>query len=146
MIVSQGRPGRIFTIRLEDDELLPHALEDFAREHDVKRASVTVIGGADEGELVVGPVDGEARRVTPVVQRISEAHEVFAVGTIFPSDDGVPKLHLHGSFGRGDHARTGCCRKGVEVWRLAEVIIIEIEGSELVRRPDPEFGFEVLDK
>jgi predicted DNA-binding protein with PD1-like motif len=47
--------------------------------------------------------------------------------------------------GRGTSTKTGCIRRGVKVWQVAEVVIIEILGTDSRRRIDRETGFELLD-
>jgi predicted DNA-binding protein with PD1-like motif len=145
MKIAQGTVGRVFVLRLEDGDRLPDALEDFAREQGVSRALVTLLGGAGPGTVVVGPKDGAAAVVEPMLRALEGVHEIAAVGTLFPDEDGAPKLHMHGALGRGDTALAGCVRKGVGIWRLGEVVVLELTGLDLVRRLDPAFGFEVLD-
>ncbi|QJT08470.1 PPC domain-containing DNA-binding protein [Oceanidesulfovibrio marinus] len=144
MLTSQGSIGRVFVIRLEDGDALPTCLEEFARENNVTRALCALVGGIGSGRLVVGPRDGDAERIVPMVNPIGAVHEAAAIGTIFPGEDGQPKLHMHAALGRGESATTGCIRQGVDIWKLAEVVVLEIEGSDMLRAVDPAFGFEVL--
>jgi predicted DNA-binding protein with PD1-like motif len=72
-------------------------------------------------------------------------HEACGVGTIFTDEEGKPKLHMHASFGRNDNAVTGCVRMGVEVWRIGEVVILELTGSSAKRVKDKTTGFELLE-
>ncbi|MFW5735643.1 MAG: PPC domain-containing DNA-binding protein [Oceanidesulfovibrio sp.] len=144
MIHAQGTIGRVFVLRLEDGDSLPGSLEDFARNNGVARAVCLLIGGVGSGRLVVGPEDGGAERITPMVNAIQAVHEAAAVGTIFPDESGAPRLHMHTALGRGDSSMTGCVRQGVDIWKLAEVVMLEIKGADMVRAVDPAFGFEVL--
>ncbi len=146
MLVSEGKMGRIFVIRLEDGERLPDALEAFAAEKGLAAGLCVLLGGAGDGNIVAGPVDGEARKIIPIVLALGEAHELAAVGTLFPDAEGAPRLHMHGAFGRGNTARVGCVRRGVDIWRLAECVVIEILDADMVRKVDPAFGFEILTK
>ncbi|EPR31632.1 protein of unknown function DUF296 [Alkalidesulfovibrio alkalitolerans DSM 16529] len=144
MRVSEGSIGRIFVIRLEDGDKLPDSLEEFAREKNLSSGLCLLLGGAGDGTLVTGPVDGEAKKIIPILHALGEVHELAAVGTIFPDAQGAPRLHMHGSFGRGNTARVGCVRRGVDIWRLAECVVVEILGTNMRRVVDPAFGFEVL--
>jgi len=144
MQAAEGTLGRVFVIRLEDGDRLPDCLEAFARDNNLSRGLVALLGGAGSGKLVVGPEDGDAPKIAPMLQTISGVHEAAAVGTIFPDESGAPKLHIHAALGRGDTALTGCVRQGVDIWKLAEVVVIEIQG-DMRRVVDPAFGFEVLD-
>jgi predicted DNA-binding protein with PD1-like motif len=146
MQYSQGKVGRVFTLRLEDGERLPDCLEQFAKEHDIKTALCTLIGGADKGNVVSGPKDGEAPIIDPILCPVREAHEVLGLGTLYPDEDGVPVLHMHAALGRDGETVTGCIRPGLDVWLVGEVIIMEIEGSELLRKQDAQYGLCLLTK
>jgi len=139
-----ARLGRVFTLRLEDGDHLPDCLEEFAARNEVKSALVALIGGAGGGRLVVGPKDGEAAKIEPLLAKLSGVHEIAALGTLFPDESGAAKLHMHLSAGRGDEGLTGCVRPGVDIWRIAEAVVLEIEESGMVRAVDPRFGFAVL--
>lgn len=143
MKAAEGRLGRVFVLRLEDGDRVPEAIESFAREKNIEGAVAVMLGGAGSGRLVVGPEDGDKTPVTPMIHELLGVHEIAAVGTIFPSDKG-PRLHMHSAMGRGDQTRTGCVRQGIEVWKIAEVVVIEITGTGLARKLDPKAGFEVL--
>jgi len=144
MKYSEARLGRAFVLRLEDGDRLPDAIESFAKEHGVSRAFCALLGGAGPGRLVVGPLDGDATPVTPLFHDIGDIHEAAAVGTIFPDAEGQPKLHMHAALGRDGQSRTGCVRAGLAIWKIAEVVILELTGSDMTRRLDPATGFEIL--
>lgn len=146
MHYREGRIGRIFVVRLEEGERLPDAVEAFARSQGVREAMVIYVGGAREGSrLVVGPEAGRPDAIIPLVHTLAGIQEVLGVGTLFPDEAGEPVLHLHAATGREGRATVGCTRAGVEVWLVGEVIILEVVGSEAVRRKDPHTGFQLLD-
>lgn len=146
MQYSQGTIGRVFTLRLEDDERVPDVIEEFARDHDIKRAMCTMLGGVDKGNIVVGPEDGDAPTITPMLHAVDGAHEVAALGTIFPDEDSTPILHMHAALGRDGKTRTGCIRPGLDVWLVGEVIIMEILDADMLRKADPKSGLKLLSK
>ena len=146
MKYSQGSIGRIFVIRLEDGDRLPHILEKFAADHNIFRASCIMVGGIDDGgKIVVGPEDGNVRPPVPIPFELHGAHEVVAVGTIFPNEEGTPVLHMHAAMGREGRTHTGCIRLGVDAWLVTEIIVMEITENEARRIKDPEAGFELLE-
>jgi len=145
MQYSEGSIGRIFTLRLEDDERVPDCIEQFAKDHDIKAALCTMIGGVDKGNIVVGPRDGEAPVIDPILHAVSAAHEVAAIGTIFPDESGTPTLHMHAALGREGKTSTGCIRPGLDVWLVGEVIIMEILNTGMLRKKDTS-GFALLCK
>jgi len=60
-------------------------------------------------------------------------------------EEGKPKLHMHASFGRKTGTVTGCVRMGVDVWRIGEVVVLELAGATAYRARDKETGFEFLE-
>jgi predicted DNA-binding protein with PD1-like motif len=146
MQYREGRIGRIFVLRLEAGERLPEAIESFAREQGLKEAMVIYVGGAQNGSrLVVGPEAGRTDAIIPLIHTLAGIQEVVGVGTLFPNEAGEPVLHLHAATGREGGATVGCSRAGVEVWLVGEVIILEVAGTDAVRKKDPATGFQLLD-
>jgi predicted DNA-binding protein with PD1-like motif len=80
-----------------------------------------------------------------MVTLLKGTHEAFGVGTIFATEAGAPMLHMHASCGRNDASVTGCVRKGVDVWLIGEVVILELAGCQARRLKDKVSGFEVLE-
>src|SRR5512140_423906 len=130
MRFSEARTGRVFAVRLEDGDRLPESIERLAREQGISRGYVLILGGADDASrIVVGPEDRAALPPVPVERSLAGVHEMAGVGTIFPDADGRPSLHLHAAFGRGDAAVVGCIRPGVDIWKVGEVVIVELLGT-----------------
>ncbi|MBN2139364.1 MAG: DNA-binding protein [Desulfovibrionaceae bacterium] len=146
MRYSEAKTGRMFVLRLEDGDKLPQVVEDFAADKGLKAAVCWLVGGMGGGRLVVGPKDGAAAVPDPILKTIAQAHEAAAVGTIFPDQDNRPVLHMHAALGRDRESAVGCVRPGVEVWLVAEVVILEILDSDMVRRPDPKSKLVLLDR
>lgn len=145
MKYSQGKTGRVFVLRLEDGEVIHEVLESFAADRRVEAAVITIVGAADKGSrLVVGPKRGDDMPPIPMERQLNEAYEIEGVGTIFPNEDGKPVLHMHIACGRDDISITGCVRRGVKVWKVAEVVIIELLGVSARREVDAKTGFELL--
>lgn len=145
MRFSQARQGRVFIIRLEDGEILHETLERFAAEQKIRSAYLIALGGGDCGSrLVVGPEDGTARPVNPMMRELSDVHEIVGTGTLFPDEEGNPVLHFHAAAGRQGATVTGCVRSGVKVWQIVEVVLIELLDSSALRLFEPELGFKLL--
>ena len=145
MKYSEAKQGRIFVIRLEDGDILHETIEGFAREKDIKAASLIALGGADKGSrLIVGPEDGRAPKIVPMSHVLDDVHEISGTGTLFPDDEGRPALHMHIACGREDKTVTGCVRDGVKVWQVMEVILYELLDSSASRIPDKATGFKLL--
>lgn len=145
MKVAQGQTGRVFVLRFEDGDRLPDCIESFAVEHKVKHAFCSFLGAISGGTMVSGPVDAKTRPVETLLCHFDEVHEAAALGTLFPAEDGSPRLHMHAALGRDGHTITGCIRPGIEVWQIAEAVIYEIVDLKAQRRLDSATGFETLE-
>jgi predicted DNA-binding protein with PD1-like motif len=146
MQFTEAKLGRIFVLRLHDGDKLPDVLESFAAQRKVSTALCFFLGGAKEqSRVVVGPKDGYALPPEPMVTLLNGVHEACGVGTIFADEEGTPKLHMHASFGRKTNTVTGCVRMGVDVWRIGEVVMLELTGTAAHRAKDKETGFEFLE-
>ncbi len=143
---SEGKIGRVFVLRLEDNDRMPDCVERFAADNKIRCAQCTLVGGMDNGNIVAGPEDGSAQRPKPMLQAVGQAHEAVALGTIFPAEDGSPRLHMHAALGREGRTRTGCIRPGLDIWCIGEVVVMEILGVDMIRKKDPQTGFELLAK
>ena len=146
MDFTEAKLGRIFILRLHQDEVLHEVIEKFASEKNVSSALCFFLGGVeDQSKVVVGPKEGKGCTIDPMVTLLRGVHEACGVGTILVNKEGKPKLHMHASFGRNDTVVTGCVRMGVNVWLIGEVVILELTGSNAKRAKNKESSFEVLD-
>jgi uncharacterized protein len=146
MDYTEAKLGRIYVLRLHHNDVLHEAIEKFAAEKQINRAMCFFLGGAKENsKIVVGPKIGDALPPEPMTTLLKGVHEACGVGTIFPDEQGTPKLHMHASFGRKTESVTGCVRMGVDVWRIGEVVVLELAGISAQRLKDKETGFEFLE-
>ncbi len=146
MQVQQGKLGRVFVLRLEDGDRLPDCIENFARENALQGGLCALLGGVGKGTMVVGPEDGDAEQLNVMTRAVNAVHEAAAVGTLFPNAAGEMKLHMHAALGRAEKTITGCVRLGASIWKVAEVVIIEITDTGLTRKLDPGMGLELLSR
>ncbi|MBW1858676.1 MAG: DNA-binding protein [Deltaproteobacteria bacterium] len=141
----EGHIGRVFVIRLEDGDVVPECIEDFAREKGVSVGHAVLIGGIGGGRVVVGPRDSNERPPDPMLFPVDGAHEVVGVGVLAPKEDGKPVLHIHAALGRSGQTVTGCLRPGVTTWLVGEVILYEILGTQAARVMDGKSGLALLE-
>lgn len=144
MKATEGKPGRVFIIRLEDGDAVPASIERFAEKKKVSVGQVILIGGIGDGQVVVGPRRTNEMPPEPMLVPVDGVHEVVGAGMIAPDEKGKPKLHIHASLGRAGKTTTGCLRPGVTTWLVGEVIIFEILGTDAVRLPDKKASFDLL--
>ncbi len=146
MNYTEANFGRIFVLRLHQNERLHEVIENFVTQKQVKSALCFFLGGAqDKSKVVVGPKEGNVMPPQPMVTLLKGVHEGYGVGTIFTDQEGTPKLHMHASFGRNNNSITGCVRMGVDVWQIGEVVILELTGGSAKREKNKETGFEFLE-
>jgi len=145
MKACEGQIGRVFVIRLEDGDVVPECIERFAGENGVFVGHAILVGGIGGGDVVVGPRRSEERPPEPMLLPVDGAYEVAGVGVLAPGEDGKPALHIHAALGRAGQTMTGCLRHGVTTWLVAEVILYEILGADVLRIKDEQSGFELLE-
>jgi predicted DNA-binding protein with PD1-like motif len=144
MMVSEGRIGRIFVLRLEEGDPLPDCIESFAQDQGISIGHVVLIGGIGQGQIVVGPRDSDERPPDAMLLPVDGAHEVVGIGIIAPGEDGQSTLHIHASLGRSGNTMTGCLRPGVTTWLVGEAVLYEILGANVARRKDRNSGIALL--
>lgn len=142
---AEGKIGRVFILRLEDGDKIPCCIEKFALEKEITVAHVMLLGGVDEGDIVVGPRKSRENPPNPMLLPLDGVHEIVASGIVAPDKENRPILHIHGSMGRSGHTVTGCLREGASVWLVCEAVILEILGTNVKRIPEKESGFLLLD-
>ena len=146
MKYSESQMGRVFVLRMEDGDTINDTVEAFSAEKGIASALVFYVGGvAANSTVVVGPSTDAVEGIVPLMHTFSEPHESFAVGTVFPNEDGRPVLHMHAASGREGGATVGCTRAGVQTWLIGEVVIVELLGASAHRKIDPSSGFELLE-
>jgi uncharacterized protein len=63
---AEGKIGRVFIIRLEDGDVIPTCLEEFAKQNEIAAGLVTFIGGIGSGEIVSGFYSSDERPSIPI--------------------------------------------------------------------------------
>ena len=144
MIYSEGKIGRVFVIRLGEEDVLPGCIEELARKQKIVVGQAVLVGGIAGGEIIVGPRKNNEMPPDPIVLPVDGVHEVVGIGVLAPDKDGLPSFHIHASLGRSGKTITGCLRNGVNVWKVGEVVLYEILGADVARLPDEETGFDLL--
>lgn len=133
---AEATAGRAFVGRLETGSDLVEEIERFCAAQGITAAQVTVIGAVRHAAYAYYEQDDHRYR------ELSSAthHEIVSfVGNISLRDD-RPFLHAHATFADADGATVGGhLLRGTEVF-AAEVMIRELGGVDLVRRPDDATG------
>jgi predicted DNA-binding protein with PD1-like motif len=121
-------------------------LESFAFDKKISAALCFFLGGAKEkSRIIVGPKRDKSIPPEPMITLLDGVHEAQGIGTLIKDEQGKSKLHMHTSFGRKKNTITGCIRMGVDVWRIGEVVILELNDVKASRIKDKETGFEFLE-
>ncbi len=145
MQYSEGKIGRVFVLRLEDNEPVVHTIETFAKEKNILVGHVALIGCIKDGTINSGPVNQEDDQPIPISIELGKASETLSTGVIAPDINNHPILHLHGAMGRDGNTNVGCIMKSVNAWLVNEVIIYEIICDDIVNRiRNEKSGFTLL--
>jgi len=134
---AQGRPGRVFMLRIDDGEKLVENLGSYIRENDISTGSVSLVGAVKWARIVTPDIE---KKPMPDRESMLEKYmEVVGHGDIVGG-----KVHIHAAF--GEKGGNGYCGHLVEaeVFVFVEAVIQEIEGIEARREHDPKTGFKKL--
>ena len=140
MEYSQGSLGRVFVIRLSEGEDLIGSLDRFLAEKEVASGMILFLGALRRGRIVAGPREPTIPPESPVVKDLEGGFETFGFATVYPGEDGEPKVHIHASFGRGERALTGCLRERAQIYLVVEAVVFEFLGLSARRLLDEESG------
>lgn len=138
MQYTEGRIGRVFSLRIDDGEDILEELTRFAGETGIACGMVQVLGALRDGRIVTGPEEPVFPPV-PHLERVEGGWEVVGTGTIYPGEGG-PALHLHVAAGRGEATRAGCFRERAAVYLIVEAVVVEFVGMTAERAPDVRTG------
>jgi uncharacterized protein len=138
MQYTEGKPGRIFIVRVDHGEDLIATLVQFLRDHQVNSGYIRFMGALQSGRMVTGP---ETLCLPPDYhfESFSGGWEVIGMATITPDNNG-PHLHVHASIGREERVLTGCLRGEIITYIVVEAVITEIIGADVQREMDPVSG------
>jgi len=142
MQYSEGKIGRVFSIRMDDGEDLIESITSFVQEKGIESGMALFIGALRDGKAVTGPEDAVIPP-KPHFEAYESAWEVFGMATVYPSAEG-PKLHIHSSLGRGREALTGCIRDKAPIYLVIEAVLLEISGLDASREFDEKMGISLL--
>ena len=142
MQYSEGSLGRVFVLRMDDDEDILESIQKFVKEKSIGSGMMLFLGAMLDGRAVTGP---EKPVIPPVphFEAFDSAWEVFGMATIYPSTEG-PKIHMHSSMGRGRAALVGCIRGKASVYLIVEAVLIEFNGLDARRELNERTGLYLL--
>ena len=144
MQYTVGSVGRVITIRFHDGDSIYNGIESIAEKENITQATVWLIGGVKNGDVVVGPSD-EQMPPLPMREHFTDPREIVGIGTLYPDEQSLPSLHLHAAIGKGNTVLTGCPREGLDCWLVSEAVLMEIIGGTARRQHDPRSGFSLLE-
>ena len=142
MQYSEGRLGRVFVLRMDHGEDLIESLQLFLKKKEISSCTALFLGALHDGQAVTGPKSLQIPP-SPNFEAYESGWEVFGMATVYPSESG-PRLHIHSGLGRGREALIGCIREKARVYRLVEMVLIEICGLEAERVWDEDMQLFLL--
>ncbi len=145
MQYTTGKTGRTIIMRLEDGDPIYASITNVCEQEHINHGVVWVIGGIQNGGIVVGPENGKQLPPIPMDKTFTDPYEILGVGTLLPNSDGKITLHMHAAMGRADDVIVGCPRKGADCWLINEVVVMELTDIQARRVKDNKIGFELLE-
>jgi uncharacterized protein len=138
-----GSIGRVVVARFEHGDEILSGLAEIAKRESIREAFFCLVGGIEEGRIVVGP-ESDFIPPTPSWRELQESHETVGIGTIFWYGD-EPRIHFHGTYGKLDSVKAGCLREFAKTFLVMEAVIMEIKGTEARRSLDDLSKMVLLD-
>jgi predicted DNA-binding protein with PD1-like motif len=138
MQYSEGRTGRVFTVRIDNGEDFIMEIQRFVAAMNIQNGMIHFLGAVREAKMVTGPKEP----VIPPVPRMEDLFggwELFGFATIYPGEDG-PAVHIHAAAGRGIRSLTGCIRERAVVYLIIEAIVTEFVDISARRLTDEGTG------
>jgi predicted DNA-binding protein with PD1-like motif len=131
--------GRRIVVVLEPGDDVMSAIAEACAAHTITRAVIPVFLGAFTSVTLIGTREPVADMDAPMPQKtVVEWVEGIGSGTVAPLADGTLVVHLHAAV--GDKADAALAYAGhvlaAATHYTAEVVIDEVLGVGLVRRPD----------
>jgi predicted DNA-binding protein with PD1-like motif len=131
-----AQPGRVLVGRLESGSDLVGEIERLCGEHGIGAAWVSCLGAVRRARYAY--YEQHDHRYLEL--ETDTHHEIAGFSGNVSMRDGRPFLHAHASFADASGATvSGHLLPGIEVF-AAELLITELTGVELVRRPDADTG------
>jgi predicted DNA-binding protein with PD1-like motif len=143
MKYSTGKIGRIILARFDHGEEILSSLKELCKREGIEAGWVFLFGALARGKIVLGPREEKLPPV-PVIKEFDGPYEVLAAGSV-AMDDGEISIHIHSSLGSKSDVLSGCIRDSGKIFIVIECLILEIEGTGLVRKLDPVTGLKLLD-
>lgn len=143
-----GQAGRILVARITPGQDLLPTLKQYLAEHGIRSgAIVSMIGSLRRCSILnIGPraFEGEVYR-PPIV--LEEPLELLnGSGTVSLFDDSAVPVHVHAVLSRADDQIVSGHMKdeGNIVAFTVEVMVQEVTGVQIRRRPDPDTGYKQM--
>jgi predicted DNA-binding protein with PD1-like motif len=139
--VWSGGGEHIHVLVLEPGAEAFAAITAFARDKNLKAASLTAIGAFDRA--TVGWFNAQTKTYEPI--EVDEQCEVLSlIGDVATGDDGKASLHIHAVLGLRDGSTRGGHLLKATVRPTLEVVVTETP-AHLRRRMRPEIGAALID-
>lgn len=133
--------GRTFILKLEQGEDLIAGIETLVAKHHVANAVIlTGIATLDRTSLNV--VKGTDYPIDFITDHSQTACEVVAIDGFICDGD----VHLHGVLADTTHTYAGHLNRGCRVLYLAEIVIQELKGLSIERRPNDKGVAQIFQK
>lgn len=149
-LAAEGTGGRVIAARLRPGTDLIGGIAAVCRAHNIKQGYIScVIGSLRQVEYVLPVTDASTPsgiRYSDPIKAGGPIELISGQGVICQSPEGELLIHFHASFcdpaGKtlAGHFSAG----GNPVLVTAEMILTEISGTRMMRRPDPEVGLMML--
>lgn len=128
-----------FLLRVEKGALLPDAIVDFAKRHNIQSASLLGIGAVSGVEI--GYFHADKKEYDK--RTLSGEYELIQMAGNISMMDNAPFVHAHVVLGDADFGCLSGHLFAAEVAVTAEIHLLPL-GPTVIRSPEPEIGVALL--
>ncbi len=138
MIITEAQQGRTIVARLKPGQEVVFEIHKILKQKKITSGYMPVIvGGFKKLRLISMRSADDENQPVSFEKSYTEPLEYFGMGTIAQNAAGEPSIHVHLSAARAENkGLTGHLVFG-EVVLLTEIVIVELTGVTMVRKPDP---------
>ncbi len=138
--------GRTVVARIKPGQEVVATVSQILKAHNIQQAHIpTLLGGFQKLRLASMVPSGNPSHPKDIVTEYTDPLDYFGTGTVASHND-KPVMHVHLTAAGGTtKGVTGHLLYG-EVVFLAEIVIVELTGVNMMRKEDPEvYGMPLLD-
>ena len=143
MKYAQGKQGRVYLLKFENNDDFLEQIKVFIKKEKVKCAFFVFLGAVVKAKMAAGPKK-PVNPPVPNMLQVKDGWADFGTGSVFLNKKKEPQVHIHGNFGKGEKSKMGCVRSDAKIFNVIEAMVTEITGVNAIKDIDPATGLNMM--